>query len=143
MSTSRVVDIIWSCVAASTLATLASVFGKYATSPQLESYVSSFEAYGFLNSLLVVRAIFFGLLISANAAMCVFTARAFQQGSSTVVTVVNSSLIFIFTTIAGVIIFGETINLMWSLGALMVLSGVCLIVYAESKIPVSKKKKST
>ncbi|KAF4748208.1 hypothetical protein FOZ63_029877, partial [Perkinsus olseni] len=122
-------------------AAAASVFAKVgfdSTGDSLPSEVSMsvHPLAGYL-----LRAIFIALSLAANAAMMSYYIEALQKRTALQATVMNFGGNFLFSSIFGVIFFGERMSLTWLLGATSILTGVVLVAAGGSSKRAAEKKK--
>ncbi|KAF4689502.1 hypothetical protein FOZ63_030226 [Perkinsus olseni] len=121
-------------------AAAASVFAKVgfdSTGDSLPSEVSMsvHPLAGYL-----LRAIFIALSLAANAAMMSYYIEALQKRTALQATVMNFGGNFLFSSIFGVIFFGERMSLTWLLGATSILTGVVLVAAGGSSKQAAEKK---
>ncbi|KAF4660613.1 hypothetical protein FOL47_007073 [Perkinsus chesapeaki] len=71
-----------------------------------------------------VRAVFIALSLAANAAMMSYYIEALQKRTALQATVMNFGGNFLFSSIFGVVFFGERMSFTWLLGAASIATGV-------------------
>ncbi|KAI8049855.1 hypothetical protein BDF22DRAFT_657404 [Syncephalis plumigaleata] len=119
-------------------AATASLFGKLAMEERTASAAST--AYYFIQkldldilldlnqTLWLVRALFAGAMILANAAMWAFFTKSLSRTQSSArVTVINSCANFCFTALFGHVCFNEPLAMRWWFGAALMVAGGMLV----------------
>ncbi|KAK4877076.1 hypothetical protein RN001_009582 [Aquatica leii] len=102
-------------------AAAASLFGKLCGLPILQNY------------LIVLRLIFFSLMIICNGSVWTFYVKALQSSESSLsATVLSSAINYLLSALFGYVIFGEVTSLIWWTGLSFVLLGVVLIAQDQS-----------
>lgn len=120
-------------ISSGTCAAINGVFAKLTTTSLTTSLASRLSAFlglsasnTFINVLL--RATFFGLNLLFNLAMwTLFTAALTRASSTTRVSIVNVSVNFMVTALAGWAVFGEMLKGWWWLGAALLVVGNVVI----------------
>ncbi|KAG9298345.1 hypothetical protein G9A89_002833 [Geosiphon pyriformis] len=83
-----------------------------------------------LTIMYVIRICCFASVFICNALMWTLFTKALNRSTSSIqVTVFNSATNFCMTAIFGSLLFGETLNLQWWLGASLIISGTVLVNY--------------
>ncbi|CAH1105333.1 unnamed protein product [Psylliodes chrysocephalus] len=110
-------------------ASTGSVFGKLSGLPNFEG-------------LYVLKIAFFVLMLLFNTACMTFFVKALQQSLSLKATLISSSTNYVFTALAGFIIFQETTSLLWWSGISLIILGLILIVSERSDVNSTKVGKT-
>ena len=66
-------------------------------------------------------------MLMANAMMMASFLQSLQDSGSLNATVINSSVNFFFSGLAGKLLFGEILSGQWWLGAMLILTGVWMV----------------
>ncbi|KAL9622114.1 MAG: hypothetical protein Q9160_003457 [Pyrenula sp. 1 TL-2023] len=133
-------------ISSGTCAAINGVFAKLTTTSltttlasQLSTFLRLSASNTFINVLL--RAAFFGLNLLFNLAMwTLFTAALTRASSATRVSIVNVSVNFMVTALAGWAVFGELLKGWWWLGAALLVVGNVVIGMGRDDEDVGKKK---
>ncbi|XP_050514878.1 transmembrane protein 42 [Diabrotica virgifera virgifera] len=102
------------------LAATGSAFGKLSGLPDFEGYI-------------LIRIIFFALMLSTNTASLTFFVKALQKIASINATLISSATNYIITALFGFLIFKETTSLLWWFGISLIMIGLVLIVSNTTK----------
>ncbi|CAG9855876.1 unnamed protein product [Phyllotreta striolata] len=111
-------------------ASTGSVFGKLSGLPSIESNY-------------ILRLAFFILMLTFNTSSMTFFVKALQETLSFKATLISSSTNYIFTALAGLILFNETTSLLWWSGITLILSGLVLIVSEKPALEEATKINKT
>ena len=116
---------------AGTLGALASVFGKLGfdaqvLTPWLPASLDE-PASSSSSLLLLARGICVCMMLLCNVAMTSFFVQSLHQSGSLLATVINTSISFILTGLAGHVVFEEDLSTRWWGGAGLTLAGVALL----------------
>lgn len=116
---------------AGALGAMASVFGKLGLDPEaMKHLLHKTRIEPVLLSppmLLLTRSACVGMMLLCNIAMTSFFVRSLHQSGSLLATVINTSINFVATGLAGHIFFKEALSLLWWSGAVVTLAGVVLL----------------
>lgn len=130
---------------AGTLGALASVFGKLgfdaqALMPWLPASLDDLSPSSPV--LVLARGTCVGMMLLCNVAMTSFFVQSLHQSGSLLATVINTSISFILTGLAGRVVFEEKLTRQWWGGAGLTLAGVALLAgCAPASTTGSEKEK--
>ncbi|XP_063604511.1 transmembrane protein 42-like [Penaeus indicus] len=86
----------------------------------------------------VLRVLFFGLMVGVNCIMWTTFTKALRFSSTSLeATITNTAANFFFTAILGQVLFGEVVRSLWWMGTVLIISGLLLMHHA-SNIPPRK-----
>ena len=104
-------------MASGLLSSLSSVFGKLGMTG---------------HDSLILNVLFIGLNVFVTVFAIVFQTRALQGLSTLTASITSMASNFIFTSVFGLIIFGEILSYQWYLGYCFIMAGFILIMRSES-----------
>ncbi|XP_050719389.1 transmembrane protein 42-like [Eriocheir sinensis] len=85
---------------------------------------------------IVLRAIFFVLMVGVNCVMWTTFTKALRFSSTSLeATITNTAANFFFTAILGQVLFGEIVTTLWWMGTVLILCGLLLMHHASNVPP--------
>ena len=127
-------SVLFLAILSATCGALASVFGKIA-------FDSAFIDKHSLNSY-PVKGILVIIILSLNAIMLSLYVRVLQAVSALQASLLAFVCNYMISTAFGVLVFGESISLKWSAGAILMTAGAIRVAKAGSQETKPKVKKS-
>ncbi|KAI3379479.1 hypothetical protein SNEBB_010210 [Seison nebaliae] len=117
-------------------AMIAGVFASLSTI--VVKYISS--AYG--KEQYIIAAFHLSLFIIFNLLMLNRMAVAYQQSTTFICTLLNTSINISLTSFAGYMLFGEVLSLMWFIGFGMIILGIYLVLLSNDEQVSTVKQKT-
>ncbi|CAL4149124.1 unnamed protein product, partial [Meganyctiphanes norvegica] len=85
---------------------------------------------------LLVRLLFFGLMILVNCIMWTTFTKALRFSQTSLeATITNTAANFFFTAILGQVLFGEVVTGLWWMGTVLIICGLLLMHHAANPKP--------